>query len=199
MSVNALTSSGVAWHTDAAHKERFRMSRIALATICFSLFALGLGVAQAHEPAGKPAQGQGAGPAVTPPPGAPAPTAPPAVTPPPGRPEICYELSTDGKSYSRTPQFLCVIETGSEITASLRVGIPLVEVLTGKFTLSGRVRCLDCRKDILTLAVPTGTILPSFAIVFDGKRPPEKGTGQLGPEQGTVKIAGKKYFYRERR
>ena len=59
----------------------------------------------------------------------------------------CFELSSDGKLWSRTPEVLCISpapKTGTSYTLSLRTGIPgsQIEIATYHFDLLKRVHAL---------------------------------------------------------
>src|SRR5262245_50113434 len=61
----------------------------------------------------------------------------------------CYELSADGKSWSKTAETLCVTdEADKRVTVTLAVGMPTPsEVAVFHLDLLQRVRCMDCNKD----------------------------------------------------
>jgi len=151
-------------------------TRIALLLASFSITAL------ADTPAPKPAQKQ--------PPPAGAAVAPP---PPPSMGPRCFELSTDGKAWSKTPETLCVAEGDKNVAITLKSGMPPTptEVAVFHLDLKNRVRCADCNKDVFALTNPSNSVFNALQISFDGKRDLKAGT-----ETGAVTIGKTKFRYR---
>lgn len=108
--------------------------------------------------------------------------------------ETCFEVSANGKTWSRTPELLCVSNVkDSDYTLALRTGIPgsQQEVLTLHFNLLTRAKCIDCNKDVFGLANPTNSVANTLKVTFDGKR-----DVTTMAEKGTVKIGATRLFYR---
>ena len=108
--------------------------------------------------------------------------------------DTCFEVSADGKAWSKTPEVLCVSNVkDSDYTLALKTGMPGAqqEVLTLHLNLLKRVRCADCNKDEFGIANPTNSIANAFQVKFDGIR-----VGRAMAESGTVTIGATKLFYR---
>lgn len=108
--------------------------------------------------------------------------------------DTCFEVSADGKAWSKTPELLCVANVkDADYTLSLKTGLPGAqqEVLTLHLNLLNRVRCVDCNKDVFGIANPTNSIANAFQVKFDGTR-----VGRAMAESGTVTIGATKLFYR---
>jgi hypothetical protein len=104
----------------------------------------------------------------------------------------CFELSKDGKSWSRTPELLCVGSGDKNVEITLKTGLPTpIEVATFHFDLKSRVRCIDCNKDEFALTNAENSIFNTLAIKFDGKRDVKAGT-----ETGSVSIGKTSFHYR---
>ncbi|MDB4954160.1 MAG: hypothetical protein JWO36_1729 [Myxococcales bacterium] len=113
----------------------------------------------------------------------------PAVAPP--NVTICFQLSADGKAWSKTPELLCVGQGDKAVEIKLTAGIPLVDVAVFHLDLKSRVRCSDCNKDEFALTNPSNSVFNQLAIKFDGKRDVTAGT-----ETGTVSIGRTSFHYR---
>jgi hypothetical protein len=122
-------------------------------------------------------------------------TATAAPPPPPPSKPICYELSSDGKAWSKTPEVMCVALTGRTATITLESGMPPdpTQVAVFKLDLKSRVRCLDCNKDVFALSNPSSSVFNALQISFDGRRDVTRGS-----EQGTVSIGKNRFRYRLR-
>jgi hypothetical protein len=108
--------------------------------------------------------------------------------------DTCFELSSDGKAWSKTPEMLCLSNVkDSDYTLALRTGMPgsQQEVLTLHFNLITRAKCIDCNKDVFGVANPTNSVANALQVKFDGKRDPK-----TMEEKGTVRIGATKLFYR---
>ncbi len=108
--------------------------------------------------------------------------------------ETCFEVSRDGKSWSKTPELLCVSQIkDAQYTLTLKTGIPgsQQEVATFHLDLLSRVKCIDCNKDTFGLANPTNSVFNTLQVKFDGKR--DVKTMQ---ETGTVKLGATVLHYR---
>ncbi len=108
--------------------------------------------------------------------------------------ETCFEVSSTGKTWSRTPEMLCLSNVkDSDYTLALRTGIPgsQQEVLTLHFNLITRAKCIDCNKDVFGLANPTNSVANTLQVTFDGRR-----DIKTMEEKGTVKIGATRLFYR---
>ena len=157
-----------------------RLTSLALATATAALVAgTALGAPTAPTPPPTTPPGPADAKIMQPPP---APTAP-----------ACYELSADGKAWSRTPELLCVDGKDKAATITLKTGMPPnpTEVAVFHLDLTARVRCIDCNKDVYGLANPSNSVFNALSIRFDGKRDLKAGT-----ETGAVSIGKTKFRYR---
>jgi len=141
--------------------------------------------------------------------GAKAPTAPPSkaptaapapmpvqqVPPPVASGPTCFELSKDGKLWSRTPEQLCVGTGDKAVEIKLQTGMPTATTVAS-FTLDlkTRAKCIDCNKDVFALTNPENSVFNQLAITFNGKRDPKAP----GTESGTLTIGKTKFFYRKK-
>ncbi|CAN5737612.1 hypothetical protein BH11MYX3_BH11MYX3_16480 [soil metagenome] len=119
-----------------------------------------------------------------------------AAPPPPPPPQpICYELSSDGKAWSKTPEVMCVALTDKTATITLESGMPPnpTRVAVFQLDLKRRVRCLDCNKDVFALSNPSNSVFNALQISFDGTRDVTRGS-----EQGSVSIGKTRFRYRSR-
>lgn len=108
--------------------------------------------------------------------------------------DTCFELSRDARTWSKTPELLCVSNVkDADYTLSLKTGMPGAqqEVLTLHFNLLTRARCIDCNKDVFGVANPSNSIANVLEVQFDGKRDPKTML-----ETGTVKIGANHFAYR---
>lgn len=111
--------------------------------------------------------------------------------------ETCYQVSADGRAWSRTPESLCVLETGENRYAlTLKAGLPFAEQEIARFSLNllQRARCGDCNSDVYGVANPSNSTFNTLAVRFNGKV-------QIGPadgrvESGTVSIGNTTLHYR---
>lgn len=128
---------------------------------------------------------------------APAPSPPgPAkimMPPPPPTAPACYEISADGKAWSKTPELMCVDSNDKTATITLKTGMGPnpTEVAVFHLDLKARVRCIDCNKDVFALTNPSNSVFNALQISFDGKRDLKAGT-----ESGAVSIGKTKFRYR---
>jgi hypothetical protein len=110
--------------------------------------------------------------------------------------EQCYELSVDGKSFSRTPEVLCVAQVKDKDAAhtlTFRTGLAPVDVVVLHLDLTSAVRCgPTCNRNVYSLANPSNSVLNALTVAFDGKR-----DVAMGLEQGTVKVGKTVFHYRE--
>jgi hypothetical protein len=109
--------------------------------------------------------------------------------------DSCFELSKDGKTWSKTPELLCVSQVkDADYTLSLKTGMPgsQQEVVTLHLNLTLRAKCIDCNKDTFALANPTNSIINQLSVTFDGKR-----DAKTMEEKGSLKIGATKFFYRK--
>lgn len=120
--------------------------------------------------------------------------APVVVAPPQPSPAQCFELSKDGKAWSKTPELLCVGDGDKNVEIKLTTGMPPTptEVAVFHLDLKARVRCADCNKDVFALTNPENSIFNQLQISFTGKRDLKAGT-----ETGTLTIGKTKFFYRK--
>jgi hypothetical protein len=126
----------------------------------------------------------------------PAASMPKPVAPPmPASGPTCFELSKDGKLWSRTPEQLCVGTGDKAIEIKLTTGMPTATTVAS-FTLDRTVRakCIDCNKDVYALSNPENSVFNQLAITFNGKRDPKAP----GTETGTLTIGKTKFFYRKK-
>lgn len=157
--------------------------------LTFSLLALATGLAAA-QPA-KPAPPAPAPKPVQPPP----PARNDVGAPPPVSAPACFELSKDGKAWSKTPEQLCVGSGDKAVEIKLQSGMPTPQTIaTFTLDLRGRARCIDCNQDVFALSNPENSVFNQLSIRFDGKR--DAKTPSM--ETGTVKIGATKFFYRKR-
>lgn len=108
--------------------------------------------------------------------------------------DTCFDVSADGKAWSKTPELLCVSNVkDADYTLSLKTGIAgsQHEIVTLHLNLLTRARCVDCNKDVFGVANPTNSIANALQVKFDGKR-----AGKTTAETGTVKIGATRLFYR---
>lgn len=105
----------------------------------------------------------------------------------------CFELSTNGTAWSRTPERLCIENTPGSPLYILRFqsGMPANDVFVARLNLLERVRCIDCNQDRFGLANPSNSVLNALTVVFDGHR-----TGVNGAETGTVRVGSTTFHYR---
>jgi len=118
----------------------------------------------------------------------------PAVAPvPPPSGDACFELSPNGKTWSRTPERLCIGSGDKNVAIRLTTGMPTAtEVAVFHLDRKERARCLDCNKDVYALLNPENSVFNALAITFNGKRDVKAGT-----ESGTLTIGKTKFFYRK--
>lgn len=117
------------------------------------------------------------------------PSSPPAPSP------TCFELSLDGRLWSRTPQLLCIGPGTKQVDITLKIGMPTpADVATFHLDLRSRARCSDCNRDEFALTDPSNSVLNALAITFDGRRDVQAGT-----EAGTVSIGKTRFHYRRAR
>lgn len=132
-------------------------------------------------------------PATKPTPPTPVPPAPRPPVPPPSA-ESCFELSRDGKLWSRTPEQLCIGAGDKAVAIKLTTGMPTPQtVATFTLDLTARARCIDCNKDVFSLSNPENSVFNQLAIKFNGKRDAKAP----GKESGTLTIGATKFFYRK--
>jgi hypothetical protein len=157
------------------------------------LLSLAAGVAAAQTAPAKPAQ-----PATPAQPAKPAPTAGAAIAPPvppPATGPTCFELSKDGKAWSRTPEQLCVGTGDKAVEIKLQTGMPTATtVATFTLDLKTRAKCIDCNKDVFALTNPENSVFNQLSITFNGKR----DVKNPGTESGTLTIGKTKFFYRKK-
>ncbi len=105
----------------------------------------------------------------------------------------CFELSRDGRSFSRTPERLCISQDGASnhYTIRLQTGITPVDVAVFHLDLTERVRCADCNRDVYSIANPSNSVLNELAIRFNGTR-----VLNTGAESGTVRVGATTFHYR---
>lgn len=120
---------------------------------------------------------------------------PPPVTvaaPAPPRP-VCFQLSRDGKAWSRTPEQLCVVAAAdNKYKITLQTGLKPVEIAAFTLDLKKRVRCADCNMDVFGVA-SGASAFHALEIKFDGKRDLKTMI-----ESGTVAIGKTTFHYRNR-
>jgi hypothetical protein len=123
------------------------------------------------------------------------PTPQPVAPPMPPSGPTCFELSKDGKLWSRTPEQLCVGTGDKAVEIKLQTGMPTATTVAS-FTLDRTVRakCIDCNKDVYALSNPENSVFNQLAITFNGKRDPKAP----GTETGTLTIGKTKFFYRKK-
>lgn len=107
----------------------------------------------------------------------------------------CYQLSSNGVAWSRTPETLCVTENPEapmRNTITLNTGLPPQQqrtVATFELDRLQRSRCMDCNEDVFGVAIPSNSVLNALTIRFEGRR------DQNG-ESGSVTIGAERFFYR---
>jgi len=114
--------------------------------------------------------------------------------------ETCYQVSASETAWSRTPESLCLLETGDrEFTITLKSGLPFSEQEIAKFnlTLLQQARCMDCNANMYGVANPSNSTFNALAIRFNGKF--KRGPADGRVEFGTVSIGETKLFYRSAR
>ena len=112
--------------------------------------------------------------------------------------ETCYEVSFSPTSWSRTPESLCLMETGDmEYMITLKSGLPFggqeKEIAKFNLTLLQQARCMDCNANLYGVGNPSNSVFNALAVHFDGKI--DRSTRK---ESGTVFIGQTKLFYRSR-
>lgn len=119
----------------------------------------------------------------------------PDVQPAPPPTATCFELSKDGKLWSRTPERLCIGAGDKNVEIKLQTGLPPspTDVATFRLDLKTRARCIDCNKDEFALTNPENSVFNALSIKFNGKRDVKAGT-----ETGTLSIGKTKFFYRKK-
>lgn len=108
--------------------------------------------------------------------------------------ETCYQVSADGIAWSRTPESICLTETGDrEYSISLKSGLSFAQQEIAKFnmTLLQQARCLDCNANVYGVANPSNSTFNALAIRFNGKI-----DVRTREEAGTVSIGQNKFYYR---
>ena len=108
--------------------------------------------------------------------------------------ESCYQLSADGKSWSKTPELLCVAKVkDADYSLAVRTGLAAMaqELVTMRLALVNRVKCLDCNQDVFGVANPSNSVVNALQVKFNGTRDVKTGL-----EKGTVAIGGAKLHYR---
>ncbi|MBI4816382.1 MAG: hypothetical protein HY791_08990 [Deltaproteobacteria bacterium] len=106
----------------------------------------------------------------------------------------CYELSSTGQAWSRTPETLCVESgEGARHTLVLKTGMldATRTIATLDLDLISRARCIDCVQDRFAIANPTNSVFNTLAVEIDGKR--DMKTGVL---TGSIKLGKNKLFFR---
>ncbi len=108
----------------------------------------------------------------------------------------CYQVSTNGSSWSQTPELLCVSEMDSltsKYDITLKTGLLFNQqtIATFSLNLTSSVSSTDSNKNVYSLSNPTNSIFNALAIRFDGKRNIEDDK-----EIGTVEIGSTKFHYR---
>src|SRR4051812_3433434 len=79
--------------------------------------------------------------------------------PPPPSMGGCFELSKDGKAWSKTPEQICVGAGDKNVEIKLETGMPTpTDVAVFHLDLKTRVRCADCNKDVFALLNPENSI-----------------------------------------
>ncbi|MEO5970470.1 MAG: hypothetical protein ABIQ95_11135 [Bdellovibrionia bacterium] len=110
--------------------------------------------------------------------------------------EICYQVSSDGKAWSRTSETLCVSTTDfqtNQVEIVLKSGLSFAQqtIATFNYNLLSSARCMDCNQNVYGIANPSNSIFNAFSIRFDGTR-----NMQTGSESGVVQIGDTKLYYR---
>lgn len=108
--------------------------------------------------------------------------------------EVCYQVSANGTTWSRTPESLCLLETGDrEYSITLKSGLSVSEQEVAKFnmTLLQQARCIDCNANVYGVANPSNSVFNALSIRFNGKV-----NASTREESGTVSIGQTKLFYR---
>jgi len=107
--------------------------------------------------------------------------------------ETCYQVSPNGTAWSRTPESLCITETGDrEVAITLKTGaFHEQEIAKFNLTLLQQARCRDCNANMYGVANPSNSTFNAFAIRFNGKM-----NVSTREEAGTVSIGQTTLFYR---
>lgn len=113
-----------------------------------------------------------------------------------GSDQTCYQVSPDGRSWSRTPELLCISTVnarGDEVEISLKTGMSFAQqtIATFNYSLLSAARCIDCNQNVYGISNPSNSTFNQLSIRFNGKR-----DIQTGKETGVVLIGGTKMFYR---
>lgn len=105
----------------------------------------------------------------------------------------CYELSSDGELWSKSPEYLCVTPASDQqYVLTFEGGVPSrLEYARFSYDLLKRARCMDCNKDEFGTSAATNSMVNQLKITFDGKR-----TLQPFAETGTVRIGSAQFHYR---
>lgn len=115
--------------------------------------------------------------------------------------EVCYQLSKDGVSWSRTAELLCV-DVKEDGAASLKLLINAIggrkQVASFDLSLLRRARTFHVNQDVYGLANPENSIFNELKIVFDGKGNvvPSGPSSSQYYEEGTVAIGKNVFHYR---
>lgn len=115
-----------------------------------------------------------------------------------GAQETCYQVSKDGRRWSRTPESLCLRNVGDadrDYVITLTSGLSGSEREIAKFnlTLLQSARCRDCNANVYGVANPMNSTFNDLSIRFNGK------LNSSGRESGTVSIGENRLFYRSYR
>jgi len=126
---------------------------------------------------------------------------PPAKTPPPKKAQLdvaarpaplCFELSKDGKSWSKTPDRLCISELeGGRHELRLETGLPRTVVAVFTFDEMSRARCIGCRHDVFSLANSSSSVFDALTVRLEGTI-----DVKTRAESGSVSIGQTKFHYR---
>ncbi len=99
----------------------------------------------------------------------------------------------DSKTWSKTPERMCIVLVDKAATITLTTGMPPspTQVAVFHLELTSRMRCADCNQDVFSVGNPTNSVFNTLQIRFAGKRDVGAGT-----EHGTVTIGATKLHYR---
>lgn len=109
-------------------------------------------------------------------------------------PETCYQVSTDNNRWSRTPESLCLMETGDGgVTITLKSGMlgNAQEIARFNMTLISSTDSINHNGDIYGVANPANSSFNALAIKFHGEVDRTTRT-----ESGSIYIGKTKLYYR---
>lgn len=112
--------------------------------------------------------------------------------------ETCYQLSRDGKAWSKTPESICVStrDESENVMITLKTGLTWEEKTVATFNLEliESLRCgPNCNGNIYGLSNPSNSLFNELKISFNGLI--TKNSSGQEVESGTVDIGKNRFFY----